>query len=292
MKKQVIVKLKGGMGNQMFQYAFGKSLEAKAKQTGNPITLLFDTTAYTDPNKKDTRRPYMLPLLNTHATVADNAVALRARNPLGIVSQVIRKVRQKLHLENIVTFEPTLLQPPYHNYYEGYWQTEKYFMDIRDNIRTEFTLSSPMGTAAQTMHDRIQSDPTAVSIFFRRTDYVGNTTFDIGEQEYQQRAINRIGELFPEFTLYVMSDDIDWVKEHADLPAGSVFVSSTDIPPEEEMMLAAACRHQIIPNSTFAWWGAYLNQNPEKIVIAPKDWVREDKHNEYANITPEEWLRV
>lgn len=289
--KTVVIKLKGGMGNQMFQYAFGRALEASAKKAGNPIDLLFDISAYTDPVKKDTRRPYMLPLLNTRARVINEDVALKTRNPYSIISKALRRVTEKLQPVNSGTFGSSLLQPPYKNYYEGYWQSEKYFLSIVDELRQEFTLRYPFGEAAQAMLERIKSDPNAVSIFYRRTDYVGHSTFDIGEQEYQQRAITRIRELLPECTFYVMSDDIEWVKENAKLPTGSIFVSSKDIPPEEEQQLAAACKHHIIPNSTFAWWGAWLDQSVDKIVIAPRDWARGNT-NEFRDIVPENWLRV
>lgn len=286
-----VIKLKGGMGNQMFQYAFGQALEEAAKQKGHIIELLYDITAYTEPNKKDTRRPYFLDLLNTNANTASDEAALATRNPYGIVSKVIRRTRERLNLGNPVAYDPQLLQPPYRHYYEGYWQSEKYFLPIAERIRYEFTLKDSLGITAQNAHNQIVLDPNSVSIFFRRTDYVGHPQFDIGEQEYQQRAIAKIQELVPDARLYVMSDDIEWVKENANLPAGSIFVSSDDIPPQEEMQLAAACRHNIIPNSTFAWWGAWLNQHPERIVIAPAQWARNDK-GRHRDIIPETWVRV
>jgi len=289
--QDVIIKLKGGMGNQMFQYAFAKALERSAKNVGQTLNILFDTTAYTNPIKKDTRRPYMLPLLNSKAQVADDKIALQARNPYGLISKIIRKTRHKLRLEDVVAFDPALFQPPYQNYYEGYWQSEKYFEPVIQEIRQEFTLRKPLGLVAKSMLELITGDENAVSIFYRRTDYVGHNVFDISKQGYEERAIAHMRTLVPNLRLYVMSDDIDWVKENVTLPQGSVFVSTTEIPPEEEMVLASACKHNIIPNSTFAWWGAWLNKNPDKIVIAPKDWVQGDT-SEYEDITPPNWLRV
>ncbi len=289
----VIIKLKGGMGNQMFQYAFGKSLETKAAESNTPITLLFDDTAYTNPNTKDTRRPYML----SHLQVKDVNFATpeaveKARNPFGLLSKITRQVKHKLNIDNEVAFNPRLLTAPYKKYYEGYWQTEKYFTEIIPRLRQEFQPSAPLGATAKAIYDQMMSDENAVSIFYRRTDYVGNKTFDIGEQEYQQAAIAKMKELVPNMRLYVMSDDIEWVKENADLPEGSVFVSSKEnIPAHEEIPLAAACRHNIIPNSTFAWWGAWLNPNRSKIVIAPKEWSKVTG-DQFSDIVPAAWLRV
>lgn len=279
------------MGNQMFQYAFGKMLEKTAAEAGAPITLLFDTTAFTNPPTADTKRPYMLEPLSTTAVIADDATALRARNPYGIFSKVTRKILQKLNKGNPVAFIPSLLQPPYHDYYEGYWQSEKYFLPIVDQLRREFTLREPLGPEGAHLQALVQNDPNAVSIFYRRTDYVGNKTFDIGEQDYQKRALAHMRTLVPNLKLYVMSDDITWVKEHADLPEGSVFVSSKALPFHEEMYIASLCKHNIIPNSTFCWWGAWLNKNPQKIVIAPKVWANSTT-DEYKDITPPGWLRI
>lgn len=299
--KAVIVKLKGGMGNQMFQYAFGRMLAVSAKKAGVPVNIQYDTTAYSNPIKKDTKRPYYLDVMNTSAVVASDAEALKARNPFGLVSQVIRKLKNKLSPESemIVAFYSDLFTPPYKNYYEGYWQSEKYFLPIADEIRQEFTLKEPLGATAKALYEQIAADPNAVSIFYRRTDYVGHSTFDIGEQDYQKRAMANMQELVPNLRYYVMSDDIAWVEANADLPAGSIFVSSPKsdmvsskaIPPEEEMVLASACQHHIIPNSTYAWWGAWLGHNPNKIVIAPKNWANVT-NDEYKDITPPAWLRV
>lgn len=287
----VVVKLKGGMGNQMFQYAFGRMLEKTASDTGTPINLSFDTTAFTNPLKADTKRPYMLELLCTKATIAADDVALRARNPYGVFSKITRKLEQKYSIGNSVAYIPALLKPPYKTYYEGYWQSEKYFLPIVGGLRKEFTLKDPLGSEGDRLAKLITTDPNAVSIFYRRTDYVGNKTFDIGEQDYQDRAIAHMRTLVPTMKLYVMSDDINWVKEHANLPEGSVFVTSKDLPFHEEMYIASLCKHNIIPNSTFCWWGAWLNTNPNKIVIAPKLWANSTT-DEYKDITPPSWLRI
>jgi Glycosyl transferase family 11 len=299
--KKVIVKLKGGMGNQMFQYAFGRAVEAAARRHGETIDLQFDDTAYVDPVKKDTLRPFYLGYFNIPVTIASLPDITAARNPFGALSKAWRALKQKLDIDTGMVYDPALLRPPYRSYYDGYWQSEKFFAGMEDQIRTAFTFKDPLGPEAQRFHDQIVADPYAVSIFYRRTDYVGSSIFDIGEQAYQERAIARMRELVPSGRLYVMSDDITWVQENANLPEGSVFVSSpkvrgqgethVPIPPHEEMQLLAACKHNIIPNSTYAWWGAWLNKNPDKQVIAPKEWARRS-HWQFKDIVPERWIRV
>jgi hypothetical protein len=297
----VTIKLKGGMGNQMFQFAFGQALKASAKAHGYDISLSFDISAYIDPIKKDTVRPYYLPYFGLEADTTHSEQAEAVRNPYGPFSRAFRYARHLLQWDNLVQYVPSLLKPPYKSYYEGYWQSEKYFNAIEAEIRKLFTFKDPLGPEARALHQQISSDEAAISIFYRRTDYVGHGVFDIGEQAYQQRAITRILKLVPHGRLYVMSDDIAWVKENANLPENSIFVSSpkvkgqketeVPIPPHEEMQLMMACRHHIIPNSTYAWWGAWLNNKPGKIVIAPEFWTTKD-HDQYTDIVPGSWIRV
>jgi hypothetical protein len=300
-KQQTIVRLKGGMGNQMFQYAFGQALVHHARTHNIELTVRYDISSFTQTEKKETVRPYYLPFFNATVETIAGPEVNTYRNPLGPVSRLIRYVAQKMEWDHAMRFSPKLLRPPYRSYYEGYWQSEKFFTDFADEVIRDFSLRTTLGTEATHWHQQITADPNAISIFYRRTDYVGHDLLDIGAQDYQRTAIKRMQELVPNGRFYVTSDDITWVKENADLPPGSVFVSSpkvpgrgeldVPIPPHEEMYLMAACKHNIIPNSTFAWWGAWLNQNPNKIVIAPKAWGSKDLE-QFADVVPSRWIQV
>ena len=296
MQKTVIVKLKGGMGNQMFQYAFSRALVASAREHGETLAVEYDVTGYGEGSrvKKNTRRTFDLQKLSCEIAIAEEDVTLATRNPFGIVSKVIRRITTKFFAPDTVHYNETLLAPPYKNYYESYWQSEKYFKSIESEIRKHFTFRDTLGPAAQAMKEKIESDTHAVGIFFRRTDYVGHNDLDVCDEDYYVRALEKMHELVPNMHLYVMSDDINWVKANANLPEGATYVSSPEISYIEEMGIATAYKHHIIPNSTFAWWGAWLNPSAEKIIIAPKIWSKKYNNAHFKDIIPEgsNWIRI
>lgn len=290
-KQSVTIKLKGGMGNQMFQYAFGRALQHSATKHSKNLKLLLDTSSFTNPNESDTRRPYELVHFNINADVTKNVPKLQSRF-FELIVEATKKVTALFNNINQVSYVPSLLNPPYKKVYEGYWQSTKYFSEIENELRQEFTLRQPLNEAAKAVYEQIKNDDNSVSVFYRRTDYVGHKDLDIGSEDYQRRAIKKMRELVPEMNLYVMSDDIKWVEGNVKFDTPVKFVSSPLITPHEEMYLASNCRHHIIPNSTFAWWSAWLNYRSDKIVIAPKIWSNTHNHDWYADIVPEEWLRV
>ena len=292
MKNVAIIKLKGGMGNQMFQYAFGKALEHSASERGEELALKFDITAYDTAQGGDTFRKLLLTHLSTNITPATLLEINHSKNPFGPFSRIARAVRRMLTQEHHVDYHPELLNPPYKAYYEGYWQSEKYFTGIEDTLRHDFIFKTEPGDAARALLEQISADPNAVSIFYRRTDYVNHSELDIGEQDYQIRAIAKMLELVPNAHFYVMSDDIAWVRANAKLPADAVFVSSPAIKDYEEMLLMSACKHNVIPNSSFAWWGAWLNSNKDKHVIMPQYWTKDKMSTRHKDIAPNNWIRV
>lgn len=294
MQKTAIIKLKGGMGNQMFQYAFSRALLNSAKARADTLEIKYDVTGYTPGGrvKIDTLRTFDLQKLSCELPLAGEEEALAARNPFGPLSKLLRRASNKILKPDTVSYNQKLLILPYQNYYEGYWQSEKYFKDIELEIRKHFAFKEPLGSIASKVKEQIQNDENAVGIFFRRTDYVGHSDLDVCDEAYYDRALAKMRELVPNIRLYVMSDNIEWVKANAKLPSNVVYVSSPEISYVEEMELSTACKHHIIPNSTFAWWGAWLNTNANKIVITPKLWSRNHNDDWYRDIVPAGWIRV
>ena len=285
----IIVKLKGGLGNQMFQYATG--LAVASWQRGE---LKLDITGYDDPRyvNANTPRQYRMFPFNLSASIATINEVKKSRNPLGIISKLLRAFNQRVLKKHYVDYDASLFKKR-NNYLEGYFQSEKNFVEVKDKVLKEFTLKkeSEIFLTEKNKIDKIKS----VSVHIRRGDYVTdpktNSTHGICSKEYYEKAIDLIRSKIESPIFYFFSDDILWVKkefgEHEDFK----YVSNPRLEEYEELFLMASCSHNIIANSSFSWWGAYLNKNPQKIVIAPKKWVNKEP-DPHPNIVPETWIRL
>ncbi len=177
-------------------------------------------------------------------------------------------------------------------YLDGYFQSEKYFIDYTDAIRQDFSLKGPLGEAADSIAAQIRSGANTISLHVRRGDYLKESDFKgIANQEYYANAVKYVTEKVSHPQFFIFSDDIEWCKENLSLPADSVFVSNSDLKDYGELVLMSLCKHHIIANSSFSWWGAWLGSNPEKIVVAPKQWSN-NHENWYRDIIPATWTRL
>lgn len=286
----IVVNFKGGLGNQMFQYALGRKLSLTNKDT-----LMFDTGGLRRAEiSGDVSRPFALGAFNISGSIAPSDLATRARYPYGIFSKFVHLFRTKLLRQMHVGWEPTLLHLQGNIYLDGYFQSPKYFEDIRTTLLQDFTLKdAPSETAAR--FRTIMRNTESVSVHIRRGDYVSNTkvqsAYGTCSLQYYQKAMEMLGKRAPSPSWFVFSDDISWVKEHLAFPGEVAYVSDHPISDAEELSLMAACKHNIIANSSFSWWGAWLNQNPEKIVIAPDPWF-DTKKNEHKDLIPDSWIRI
>ena len=179
-------------------------------------------------------------------------------------------------------------------YLQGYWQSEKYFYDIRDILLNELTLKfDPDRDNKKHLKDIINSE--SVSIHVRRGDYVKNphtrAYHGICSLDYYKRALKKIGSLVENPKYYVFSDDPDWTKENLKIKGKVVFIINNSNKEYEDLRLMRACKHNIIANSTFSWWGAWLGEYKNKIVIAPEKWFL-TKENNYKDIVPDRWLKI
>ena len=200
-----------------------------------------------------------------------------------------------LKKKNLVLFDPTVFQYYKNIYLDGYWQSELYFKDIRNEIIEDFLIKAPFGERATMYLADIQTSKS-VSIHIRRGDYVSNTHTNnihgVCDLNYYQIAINYMISNVENPKFYIFSDDITWCKIHFDHLDNKIFVENTNNA-LEDLELMKSCQHNIIANSTFSWWGAWLNQNTKKIVIAPKRWFAEEKMEANSkNIVCESWVRV
>lgn len=287
----IIVRLKGGLGNQMFQYVAGLRMATLYQE---PLSL--DVTGYEDGGqaKFDTLRKYRLGAFKLSATVATNEDAMKARNPFGIISKVIRAYNQKILKRFYTDYEPDFFTKR-HAYIEGFFQSEKNFGDVQDAIREEFQLKKEF-EGEEYLRAKSKIDPKrGISVHIRRGDYandkVTNSYFGTCSIDYYKEAIEYMSSKVESPLFYFFSDDIDWVKKEFGKNDNYIFMSNGGLQDYEELILMSCCSHNIIANSSFSWWGAWLNRNQEKIVIAPKKWLNVSADRQ-PKVVPDSWITM
>lgn len=294
----IIIKLKGGLGNQLFQYAFGRLI---ATQRGEELKLDKDILGAAE----DTYRAFGLGDFNIKATLATPEEIKAAKYPFGPFSKAWRLIKAKVFKIYHIGYEENILKTRA-PYLDGYFQSYKYLEPLRKDLLEEISskedLSARYGSLISGM---LAADSVAVHI--RRGDYVSDaktkSAHFICDLAYYEKAMALMSEKINESgksvsgenisipTFYVFSDDIAWAKENLKSGANLVFVSSSEMKDYEELMLMSKCRHDIIANSSFSFWGAWLNRNPAKIVIAPEKW--NNKYpSAYRDLLPAEWIRI
>ena len=297
----IISHLMGGLGNQMFEYAAGLAL-ARRRRT----VLKLDTTFYHEHDVDD--RHYSLDCLNVPAQFATADEVWKLNGKLGRKQELARKVLLALgqrrladllmvtgqaHHQKQWTYYPEFHELPDNTWLSGNYQSEKFFAPVADILRHHFTFRYPPTPAVEAMAARIKSGPS-VAVHFRRGDYLGQySTIGALPADYYDRAIDFLKQLLPwETTYYFFSDEIDAVEREYKPPVPHVFVKCFDQANYyDKIRLMQLCDHNIIANSTFSWWAAWLNPHADKIVIAPKQWFSEMEHPD-EDMCPESWERV
>lgn len=195
-------------------------------------------------------------------------------------------------IEKSFEYDPEVLKLQGDVYLQGYWQSYKYFEGIEDVIRKDFSLKAPFSEKGLALKREIESH-NALCINVRRGDFVTSDFHGTVESAYYDTALEKMKALQHIDKVYVFSDDIEWCREHLrfDLPAAYVGHEYKGKKFEEYLYLMAACKHFIIPNSSFAWWGAWLGTNPDKVVIVPERWFLDSSINT-EDLIPSEWIRV
>ncbi len=286
----IIVNLKGGTGNQLFQYALGRHLAIK-----NNDTLKLDVGGLARANEVgDIYRPFTIKDFNILQEIATPAEIKKLKYPFGLLSKAWRFISFHLSRDKNVLFNPHMLEKRGNLYLDGFWQSPKFFTDIKDVLLKEFTLKSPLSVDADYFAKQIQA-AESVSLHVRRGDYAKNAkvAFEFGpcSPEYYKRAIEYIRDNTTAVpTYFVFSDEIAWVKQNLPLGSNVAFVQSPNITGTEELMLMSLCKHNITANSSFSWWGAWLNQHSAKIVIAPTPWFDHQPFD--TDLIPPSWIQI
>jgi hypothetical protein len=262
----------------MFQYAVGRAI---AHRRGT--TLALDVSAFPDCR----HRQYALGVFKIVENFAEGAWLRRGR-----LGGLRRRLRPNRLRERSFTFDPTVLEAPDGVYLEGYWQSEKYFKEIEDIIRREFCFKSgPEGQNAE-MAERIKG-VVAVAVHVRRGDGVpeADRLHGVLPPDYYHNAARLIASQVSRPHFFVFSNEPSWTRSNLKLDGPTTFLAQNGIEKgHEDLRLMGLCRHHIIPNSTFSWWGAWLS-NSGGIVVAPKKWFSMYKYDT-RDLIPQTWARL
>ncbi|MES2416417.1 MAG: alpha-1,2-fucosyltransferase [Patescibacteria group bacterium] len=294
----IIVRLQGGMGNQMFQYALGRALSIKNNtELGLDLTFLLDRT----PIPNFTFRDYNLGDFNIQADIVSkkDIPFLYRKYSLGIFIRYIDFIRRKFintpgKEKKNYFFDSKIMNLGSNAYLEGWWQNQKYFLEIKDILRKDFTLKNYSEKMKQFI-SKIESQ-NSVCVHIRRGDYLtvdtlGNKYYSVLDETYYKNALDIISKNGKIDCIYVFDrDDIDWCKQNVKFNYPTIYIEN-DINLAETVTLMSACKHFIMANSSFSWWGAWLGNAKEKVVIAPKKWLT-DPSIDTSDLIPKEWIRL
>lgn len=288
-----IVKLKGGLGNQMFQYAYARLLDTLCDEC-----VKLDYSAY----KVDCEDAVRVPRIAEFKIVLDSCTDKELKkinyfNHIGMYNSP--KYKASIALENLVNRKYFLSSRKYiepskvmkYSYFDGYWQDINYIRPIEMLLREEFKPRNPISEASKKMIN-IVSGQNSVFVGVRRGDYANEQKhYGVFESAYYKRAMKYISERVKNPIFYIFSNDVKWCKDNLDW--GDYKISYRE--PEqqvsdfEELLIMSSCRNAIIINSTFHWWGAFLITNKDKIICCPDKWFF-DKAK--INIYPKDWVQI
>jgi Glycosyl transferase family 11 len=261
----------------MFQYAIGRRL---AYKRGVPLKL--DLSAYDDPQS----RPYDLHHLNIDAERAtyQELDALARRKPFYRKKTLIRE--RHFHYEPRIAWK----LPPV--YLRGWWQSERYFADIREVLLDEFQVVDPPDQTNAGMIQEISAAESSVAMHIRRGDYLQTSYYASQPLTYYEQAAGHLVKETKDAHFYIFSDDPEWVQQNLKLAYPCTYVTHNDSAKNyEDLRLMSLCRHFVTANSSFSWWGAWLANRPGKIVFAPQKWFSDESINT-ADLVPTSWRRL
>lgn len=290
-----VVKLQGGLGNQMFQYAFGQAVAAK-----HNARLLFDLDFFDLPSGDHTPRAFGLDAYGLRCERASAARIALAKQRGNRARTFLHGVHPRLapdrsYKERSFSFDQAALVQEGDVYFEGYWQSERYFNGVTDPLRKDFTLNITMPKDRSEVAELIDRGQ-AISVHVRRGDYVtnpyANAHFVTCGAEYYSTAIAKLLARAPAASVFVFCDDIQWARDHIRAEASTHFIAAVgSIHPAIDLHLMSRCHHHVIANSSYSWWGAWLNAKPGKRVIAPARWFN-DGAMDTRDLIPVGWEQL
>lgn len=285
----IVARMTGGLGNQLFQYAMGRAF---ALRYGQP--LLLDLSHYRDHGAGHTPREFELGAFRTEWREATAEVLrpFRKSRARRILERVGIRNSYRIVRQDGFGFSADVFQEEPPVYLDGTWQSERFFKGSSSELRAELTLKHPFDPGMAELTGRMR-ETASVSVHVRRGDYASDPkTRDhhgLLELPYFDAAIRNMLEHVPDAHFFVFSDEPDWAREHLRSTAPITVLDPRPAP--EDLLLMAHCHHHIIANSSFSWWGAWLDPDPEKRVIAPGTWFN-DRTIDTRDLLPDQWIRL
>lgn len=264
----VVIQLSGGMGNQMFQYALYLQLKALGKNV-----KIDDKTEYEERNA----RPIRLSVFDAkYVTPTEVEMKCLTDSYLDMASKVRRKLtgrKTAAYVEKSQLFDPKVLEMN-RAYLMGWWQSEKYFAEVKEKVREAFTFKNLNLSETMKIYAESMKNSNSVSVHIRRGDYlqVDEVYGGICTEEYYEKAMQKMREEMSDCHFFIFTNDVPWVKEHMQGEDITVVEGNDEDAGYIDMYLMTCCKHYILANSSFSWWGCYLNPSKNKKVIAPKTW--------------------
>lgn len=283
----------------MFQYALGRALSEHLN-----TSLKFDLSVLLDrtPIESHIFRDYELSIFNIDVEFAsleekNRYICPYSSNPKLIFWKLQRKMMSyNFYKEKSFCFDPEVFNLKSNTYLDGFWQSPKYFNKIKNTISKVFLFQDYLPDALTTLANEIENS-NSICLHVRRGDYVShpnaNKFHGVKGIDYFDTAISLVAQILTDIKIYVFSDDISWCIQNLKSEFITTFVEY-EYPhkkPKDYFRLMILCKHFIIPNSSFSWWAAWLNQNPQKIVIAPKKWFN-DPMIDTSDLIPDNWVTI
>ncbi|TAA39592.1 alpha-1,2-fucosyltransferase [Corallincola spongiicola] len=264
----IITKILGGLGNQMFQYAIARAIAVQKEDV-----CKLDLSGF---ENYKLHNGYRLDAFDIRAEIASPQEVKMLKGSADLISKIWHKLfrlssphyyREKEHTR----YDCEVFNQE-HIYLEGYWQNAKYFECIRTQLIQDFTIMKSLNDSVKKIKKDIENC-SSVSIHVRRGDYLNHPDVGVLEIEYYQRAIEFVSEKVENPRYFVFSNDLEWCKENFRTIKNLTFVEDGS-DEFDDLLLMSCCKNNIIANSSFSWWGAWLNINSDKIVVAPKQWMK------------------
>ena len=291
MKKEKIIIINGGLGNQMFQYAFYKNMK-KNNRMSIDLSYFFYNNIH---NGYELEK--IFGIREKEKNIFYNKNILEENYFFNFIYKLLKKIYNRIgdiYVENR-NDNIEKIKKIRKKYFLGVWSSEKYFEEIKDEIRDMYTFPKIGDEKNLKILEILQESNETISIHIRRGDYLSTSRYsNLSETNYYVNAISIIKEKIKNPIFLIFSNDIEWCKENLNLEKAYYIDWNKGEDSYRDMQLMSLCHHNIIANSTFSWWGAWLNNNPNKIVIAPKKYFSDKAkgNTNSSNFYPESWIKL